>query len=305
MANKELLYQNEEKENRAAELIIANKELGFQNVERARRATELIIANKELGFQNVERARRAAELIIANKELAFQNREKEKRADELKMANKELLYQNREKENRAAELVIANKELDFQNEEKEKRADELIIANKELVFQNEEKEKRADELLIAMDKAQASDRLKTAFMNNISHEIRTPLNGILGVVPIIIQDDIQIKDKEELMEILKLSSNRLMKTIDNYIDLSLIITKNMVVNTKPVNISIILANAIEVFQESLKKNNLEIKMQFPDNPNDYIIYADGKILQKAVSELLDNSIKFTDVSHLILCINIQ
>ncbi len=298
IANRELNLQNREKEIRADELIMANKELLYQNEEKENRAAELIIANKELGFQNVERARRAAELIIANKELAFQNREKEKRADELKMANKELLYQNREKENRAAELVIANKELDFQNEEKEKRADELIIANKELVFQNEEKEKRADELLIAMDKAQASDRLKTAFMNNISHEIRTPLNGILGVVPIIIQDDIQIKDKEELMEILKLSSNRLMKTIDNYIDLSLIITKNMVVNTKPVNISIILANAIEVFQESLKKNNLEIKMQFPDNPNDYIIYADGKILQKAVSELLDNSIKFTNTGSI-------
>ena len=149
IANKELAYQNDEKEKRAAELVIANKELAYQNDEKGKRADELIIANKELVFQNKEKENRAAELVIANKELVFQNKEKEKRADELIIANKELLFQNKEKENRAAELVIANKELLFQNKEKEKRADELIIANKELLFQNKEKEKRAAELVIA------------------------------------------------------------------------------------------------------------------------------------------------------------
>ena len=89
-AIKELAFQNEEKEKRAAELIIANKELTFQNDEKEKRAAELIIANKELTFQNKEKEKRAAELIIANKELAFQNDEKEKRAAELIIANKEL-----------------------------------------------------------------------------------------------------------------------------------------------------------------------------------------------------------------------
>jgi len=149
IANKELAFQNEEKENRAAELIIANKELVFQNEQKGQRAAELIIANKELAFQNTEKENRAAELIIANKELVFQNEEKEQRAAELIIANKELAFQNEEKENRAAELIIANKELAYQNEEKEHRAAELIIANKELAFQNEEKGKRAEELVIA------------------------------------------------------------------------------------------------------------------------------------------------------------
>jgi len=149
IANKELAFQNEEKEKRAAELIIANNELAFQNDEKEKRAAELIIANKELAFQNDEKEKRAAELIIANKELVFQNDEKEKRAAELIIANKELVFQNDEKEKRAAELILANKELVFQNDEKEKRAAELILANKELVFQNDEKEKRAAELIIA------------------------------------------------------------------------------------------------------------------------------------------------------------
>ena len=108
-----------------------------QNEEKGQRAAELIIADKELTFQSSEKADRAAELIIANKELVFQNEEKEKRAAELIIANKELVFQNEEKEKRAAELIIANKELVFQNEEKEKRAAELIVANKELVLQNE------------------------------------------------------------------------------------------------------------------------------------------------------------------------
>jgi PAS domain S-box-containing protein len=112
----------------ATELRAANKELAFQNDEKEKRAIELSIANKELAFQNDEKEKRAAELIIANKELIFQNEEKEKRAAELILANKELLYQNEEKGKRAAELIIADKELLYQNEEKEKRE----TANKEL-----------------------------------------------------------------------------------------------------------------------------------------------------------------------------
>ncbi|MDP2888858.1 MAG: CHASE3 domain-containing protein [Bacteroidota bacterium] len=80
------LQQNEKREKRAAELIIANKELAFQNTEKENRAAELILANKELVFQNEEKGKRAAELIIADKELVFQNEEKEKQ----EAANKEL-----------------------------------------------------------------------------------------------------------------------------------------------------------------------------------------------------------------------
>jgi light-regulated signal transduction histidine kinase (bacteriophytochrome) len=107
----EIIFQNEEKDKRAAELVIANKELIYQNEEKGKRAAELIIANIELAFQNEEKDKRAAELIIANKELAFQNEEKGKRAAELIIANKELAFQNEEKEKRSAELIIANKEL--------------------------------------------------------------------------------------------------------------------------------------------------------------------------------------------------
>jgi PAS domain S-box-containing protein len=79
-----------------------------QNEDKEKRAAELVIANKELLFQSSEKEKRAEELIIANKELLFQSKEKEKRAYELNIANKELLFQTGEKEKRAAELRIAN-----------------------------------------------------------------------------------------------------------------------------------------------------------------------------------------------------
>ena len=102
----QLKKQIEKNKRLTAKLIIANKELVFQNKEKEKRAAELIIANKELLFQNKEKEKRAAELIIANKELLFQNKEKEKRAAELIIANKELLFQNKEKEKRANEKEI-------------------------------------------------------------------------------------------------------------------------------------------------------------------------------------------------------
>jgi len=167
VANKELIFQNEEKEKRAAELIVANKELIFQNEEKDKRAAELILANRELVFQTGEKADRAAELVIADEELAFQTEEKADRAAELVIADEELAFQTGEKADRAAELLIANKELAYQNEEKDKRAAELIVANKELAFQNEEKEKRAVELLIANKELEKSETRNKAILEAI------------------------------------------------------------------------------------------------------------------------------------------
>ncbi|MEZ7887647.1 MAG: PAS domain-containing protein, partial [Flavobacteriales bacterium] len=156
----ELLLENASlRKKLETELKISNKTIAHQ--EKEERAAELVIANKKLVFQNDEKEKRAAELVIANKELIFQNDEKEKRAAELVIANKELVFQNDEKEKRAAELVVANKELAFQNDEKEKRAAELVITKKELAFKKEldgyrsEKERLAHELTLLIDTANA------------------------------------------------------------------------------------------------------------------------------------------------------
>ncbi len=68
--NDELIYLNEEKTKRAAELVIANDELTYQNDEKEKRAAELAVANVELAYQSEEKVKRAAELVVANVEMA-------------------------------------------------------------------------------------------------------------------------------------------------------------------------------------------------------------------------------------------
>jgi signal transduction histidine kinase len=246
IATKELIFQNEEKEKRAAELVIANKELVFQNEEKEKRAAELIIANKELVFQNKEKEKRAAELIIANKELVFQDAEKEKRAAELIIANKELVFQNEEKEKRAAELIIANKELVFQNEEKEKRAAELIIANKELAFQNEEKEKRAAELIIA-------NKELLAFTYVSSHDLQEPLRKIQTFVTIILdKENKNLSDNGKYnFQRIQLAAGRMQQLIEDLLAFSRISTTEHKFETTDLNI------IIEEVKTDLKDTILE------------------------------------------------
>jgi len=321
-ANKELVFQNDEKEKRAAELVIANKELAFQNDEKEKRAAELIIANKELAFQNDEKGKRADELIIANKELAFQNDEKEKRAAELIIANKELAFQNDEKEKRADELIIANKELAFQNDEKEKRADELIIANKELAFQNDEKGKRADELIIANDevaakskeisvqneylnqsnieliqskeKAEESDRLKSAFLANMSHEIRTPMNGILGFTELLKEPNLSGEDQHEYIQIIEKSGVRLLNIINNIIDISKIESGLMGVNITAININELLEYLFTFFKPEVENRGMTLLYKTNLSSKEFIIKTDRDKVSAILINLIKNAIKYSE-----------
>jgi len=292
IANTELIFQNEEKEKRAAELVIANTELIFQNEEKEKRAAELVIANTELVYQNEEKEKRAAELVIANTELVYQNDEKEKRAAELVIANTELVFQNDEKEKRAAELVIANTELAFQNEEKEKRAAELIIANTELVFQNEEKEKRAAELVIAKEKAEESDRLKTAFLQNMSHEIRTPLNGIIGFSLLLNSETNTKDDILEFTDMINQSGKRLIEIVNNVLDISKIQTGQVVIEKTSISLSSLFTFITTFFSPLAKSKNIQLNYQnFDDaNPN---IFTDEVRLTQIFTNLVNNAIKFT------------
>lgn len=300
IANNKLAFQNKEKEKRAQELIIANKELAYQNNEKERRADELVMANKELAYQNEEKEKRADELIIANKELAYQNEEKEKRADELIIANKELAFQNREKEKRADELFMANKELAFQNEEKEKRAKELIIANKELLFQNEEKEKRAAELVKAREKAEESDNLKTAFLNNLSHEIRTPMNQILGFASFLNAPETTVFQRDEYIDIINSQSQQLLQIISDVVEISEITTGQVALKPATFNLGEMLNELLATLQPKAEQRNLRLSLNKKIADSDSFIRGDRAKLKHILGHLIENAIKFTDTGSILV-----
>jgi len=293
IANEELAFQNKVKEKRAAELVIANKELAFQNREKEKRASELIIANEELAFQNNVKEKRAAELVIANEELAYQNEEKENRAAELVIANEELAFQNEVKEKRAAELVIANKELAFQNKEKEKRAAELVIANGELIFQNNEKEKRAAELIVAKERAEESDRLKSAFLANMSHEIRTPMNGILGFAGLLKTPNLTGEKQQEYIRIIENSGKRMLNIINDIISISKIESGILEVNISETNINDQIDYILNFFLSETENKGILLFSKNSLSANDVIIKTDKEKLYAILTNLVKNAIKFT------------
>jgi PAS domain S-box-containing protein len=148
------------------------------------------------------------------------------------------------------------------------------------------------ELVKAKERAEASDKLKTAFLNNISHEVRTPLNGILGFSEFVLQPDIQQEDKDSYLEILNESIERLVNTITNYMDISLIVSGNMSVKLKTVDLALLLQNLYTKFLPKCKAKKLEFIRQIPFYNGIHFVSDDG-LLEKALSHLLDNAIKFT------------
>ena len=156
-----------------------------------------------------------------------------------------------------------------------------------------ELEQTNKELTIAKDKAEAGDRLKTAFMQNVSHEVRTPLNGILGFCSIITDASYPAEDKQRLIPMLESSCNRLINTITNYIDLSLIVSKNIKATIKTTNVTRTLNELIDQFSGICDEKNISIKLLTTES-NDTYIPTDPKLFKKIVSHLIDNAVKFTN-----------
>ena len=148
-------------------------------------------------------------------------------------------------------------------------------------------------LLLAKEKAETSDKIKTIFLNNISHEIRTPLNGIMGFAHLALKPNVPQHNKEEYFEILQTSSDRLLNTITNYMDASLLLTNSVTPNFTDVLLSSLIFDTYEMFYDKIAKQNITFSMYLPDDSEEITVKTDIELLRKIIQQLLDNALKYT------------
>jgi PAS domain S-box-containing protein len=157
-----------------------------------------------------------------------------------------------------------------------------------------EKNKMIAELVEAKERAESASKLKDAFIANISHEIRTPLNGILGMAKLIrdtFQDKIK-KEDEELFEGMDFSSKRIIRTVDMILNYSRLQVGEFPTIRKELSISSICVNLVKEYTTAAKYKSLELTFQ--DNCGDAEVFADEYSITLAISNLIDNAIKYTD-----------
>jgi PAS domain S-box-containing protein len=149
-------------------------------------------------------------------------------------------------------------------------------------------------LRVSKEKAEASDKLKTEFLNNISHEVRTPLNGILGFAEIMSQTDLSEDDKRDSLFMLHESSDRLLNTITNYMDISLITSGSLSVHKKDFVPGTILRRIYDRSKSICSNKHLALFLEIPYQKENISVNSDPEIFQKIISHLLNNAIKFTE-----------
>ncbi|MDO8899575.1 MAG: ATP-binding protein, partial [Bacteroidales bacterium] len=154
------------------------------------------------------------------------------------------------------------------------------------------KEKRAAELIIAKEKAEESDKLKTAFLQNMSHEIRTPLNGIIGFSALLNYDDVSREEIKEYSAIICQSGNRLIEIVNNILDISKIETGQIVIERKAIVIDEICSDLFSFFTPIAKTKKIILNYLNPDDKSK-MIYSDDAKLHQILTNLINNAVKFT------------
>ena len=149
------------------------------------------------------------------------------------------------------------------------------------------------ELIKARDKAEESNRLKSAFLANMSHEIRTPMNGILGFTDLIKEPDLSGDERNSFITIIKNSGLRLLKTVDDLINLSKIEAGMVEISTKSININTLLVELYTFFTVEANKKGLQLRYTTTLENTFADITTDTDKLHAILTNLISNAIKYT------------
>ncbi len=140
----------------------------------------------------------------------------------------------------------------------------------------------------AKEKAEESDRLKSAFLSNMSHEIRTPLNAIVGFSAIMADID-NAEERKKFCNIIESSNKRLLSLINEVLDLSKIESGTLAFDYTPVKINDLYREIFMTHQLCAKQASLVLEL--PDE--EVCINTDKNRLTQVISNLINNAVKFT------------
>lgn len=150
-----------------------------------------------------------------------------------------------------------------------------------------------NDLIKAKDKAEESDKLKTAFLLNVSHEIRTPMNGILGFLNLLQQPDLSDVEKSNFMEVVNKSGERLMNTINDIVEISKIESGDVNLVIKEIDISEVMQYHYNFFRIEAEKKGLTLEIKGQIKGDAAIARTDKHKIDGILMNLLKNAIKFT------------
>jgi signal transduction histidine kinase/CheY-like chemotaxis protein len=150
------------------------------------------------------------------------------------------------------------------------------------------------ELKKALNKAQESDRLKSAFLANMSHEIRTPMNGIIGFSELFLDKDLSYNERKEYAKIVIDSSKQLLSIVNDILDISKIEAGVVQLNFENVPINTLLNNLHAFYMPIAKEKKLELVCNKGLKNQECIIKIDNTKLNQVIRNLLSNAFKFTD-----------
>jgi signal transduction histidine kinase len=172
----------------------------------------------------------------------------------------------------------------------------FLLINREIKRKNIFQE----DLEKAKERAEESDRLKSAFLANMSHEIRTPLNGILGFCELILDDSFSKEDKQVFAMYMNKNGDDFLKLINDIMDISKIQANQYVIQKKKFNINELLEGIYNQYQNSeLREHRKDVDFILqPGEPDKNIeLYSDAEKLSHIIQNLLNNSFFFTSEGY--------
>ncbi len=177
--------------------------------------------------------------------------------------------------------------------DRKKALQEIMIQNYEIEKKNEQYRILNEDLLKAKEKAEESDQLKTAFLQNLSHEIRTPMNGIVGFTQLLKEGVGELENKQYYLDMIEKSGDRLMNLITDLVDISKIETGHITVNIKEFDINAMFEELYALYKELADEKDITLSVKDAPPEDKVLITTDKSKVYQILSKLLNNAIKFT------------